>query len=266
MFSNPSSGGSTAGGADAVEIDIRAKWYPAVGAAKAPLVLENLRLSLGFGEFAAVFGPSGCGKTTLLNIVAGLDTDFQGSVRLAPPDRDGKPVIGYVFQNPRLLPWRTVEDNLRLVLQSHPSTGDRIDEILDAVGMADARQVYPNRLSVGMARRVALARAFVIEPELLLMDEPFVSIDATTADRLRRLLLSMLDRRTATVLFVTHDLREAIALADRILVLSGPPAGIVADVAVDIPRDQRCGNAVERFRARILSECGETMQTALDPD
>ncbi len=266
MSSSPSSGGSIAGGADAVEIDIRAKRYPAVGDAKAPLVMENLRLSLGFGEFAAVFGPSGCGKTTLLNIVAGLDPDFQGSVRLAPAGRDGNPVIGYVFQNPRLLPWRTVEENLRLVLPSHPGSGDGVGEILDAVGLADARHIYPNRLSVGMARRVALARAFVIEPELLLMDEPFVSIDAAAANRLRRLLLSMLDRRPTTVLFVTHDLREAISLADRIVILSGPPAGIVADVLVDIPRDQRTGDTVERFRAKLLNECDESLRAALDPE
>jgi ABC-type nitrate/sulfonate/bicarbonate transport system ATPase subunit len=249
-----------------VEIDIRSKRFPAVGAAEARLVLENLRLSLRFGDFVGVFGPSGCGKTTLLNIVAGLDPDFQGSVHLAPADRGGIPVIGYVFQNPRLLPWRTVEENVRLVLPSHPATDDRVGEILDAVGLTDARHVYPNRLSVGMSRRAALARAFVIEPELLLMDEPFVSIDVTAANRLRRLLLSMLDERPTTVLFVTHDLREAISLADRIAVISAPPAAVVADVAVDIPRDQRTGDAVERFRARLLDECGKTLRAALDPE
>jgi NitT/TauT family transport system ATP-binding protein len=249
-----------------LEIDIRSKRYPAVGAAGARLVLENLRLSLRFGEFVGVFGPSGCGKTTLLNIVAGLDPDFQGSVRPAPADRDGSPVIGYVFQNPRLLPWRTVEENVRLVLPSHLATDDRVGKILEAVGLADARHVYPNRLSVGMSRRVALARAFVIEPELLLMDEPFVSIDVTAANRLRRLLLSMLDRRPTTVLFVTHDLREAISLADRIVALSGPPAGIVAEVVVDIARDTRTGDAVERFRARLLDECGKTLRAAFDPE
>jgi NitT/TauT family transport system ATP-binding protein len=133
------------------------------------------------------------------------------------------------------------------------------------VGLEDARHVYPNRLSVGMSRRVALARTFVIEPELLLMDEPFVSIDVAAANRLRRLLTSMLDRRPTTVLFVTHDLREAISLADRIVVLSGPPTGIIADVTVDIPRDQRSGDAVERFRSKILDECGDTPRDALDP-
>jgi NitT/TauT family transport system ATP-binding protein len=249
-----------------VEIDIRSKRFPAVGAAEARLVLENLRLSLRFGEFVGVFGPSGCGKTTLLNIVAGLDPDFQGSVHLAPADCGAIPVIGYVFQNPRLLPWRTVEENVRLVLPSHLATDGQLSEILDAVGLEDSRHVYPNRLSVGMSRRVALARAFVIEPELLLMDEPFVSIDVAAANRLRRLLVSMLDRRPTTVLFVTHDLREAISLADRIVVLSGPPAGIVADVAVDIPRDQRSDDTVERFRAKLLDECGETLRAALDPE
>jgi len=249
-----------------VEIDIRTKQFPAVGAAEDRLVLENLRLSLRFGEFAAVFGPSGCGKTTLLNIVAGLDPDFQGEVRLATATDDGHPVIGYVFQNPRLLPWNTVEENLRLVLPSHRATDDKVSEILHAVGLEDARHVYPNRLSVGMSRRVALARAFVIEPELLLMDEPFVSLDAAAGNRLRRLLTSMLDRRPTTVLFVTHDLREAISLADRIVVLSGPPTGIVADVAVDIPRGERAGEAVEAFRARLLNECGDTLRAALDPE
>ncbi len=233
-----------------MDISIREKRFPAVGEARAKTVLGNIRLSLGSGEFVAMFGPSGCGKTTLLNIVAGLDRDFTGSVALM---RDGpRPRVGYVFQTARLLPWMTVEDNIRLVLPSRTGADERVSRVLADVDLEDVRNVYPNRLSVGMSRRVALARAFVVAPDILLMDEPFVSLDEATATRLRGLLLAMLSQRPTTVLFVTHDLAEAIFLADRIVFLSGAPAGILEDVAVDIPREHRTKDAVERFRAGLL--------------
>lgn len=246
-----------------MEISIQEKRFPAIGEARAKAVLENIRLSLGSGEFVAVFGPSGCGKTTLLNIVAGLDQNFTGFVNLnhAGP----RPRVGYVFQTARLLPWLTVEDNIRLVLSPRDDGADaRVSRVLREVDLEDLRAVYPNRLSVGMSRRVALARAFVVAPDILLMDEPFVSLDEATATRLRGLLLTMLSQRPATVLFVTHDLAEAIFLADRIVFLSAAPARIVADVSVDIPREHRTKDAVERFRAGLLDRSGGVIRRALD--
>jgi NitT/TauT family transport system ATP-binding protein len=245
-----------------MDIDIQTKAFPAVGEANAKTVLRDIHLSLGSGEFVAVFGPSGCGKTTLLNIVAGLDADFAGSVKL---NSDGlRPRVGYVFQTARLLPWMTVEDNIRLVLPSRTGADEKVSKVLKDVDLEDLRHVYPNRLSVGMSRRVALARAFVVAPDILLMDEPFVSLDEATATRFRGLLLAMLSQRPTTVLFVTHDLAEAIFLADRIVFLSPAPAVIIEDVPVNVPRDHRTKEAVERFRADLLGRRGGMIRRALD--
>ena len=161
--------------------------------------------------------------------------------------------IGYVFQEPRLLPWLTVEDNLQLVLPDEPASAARIDAWLAEMGLADVRAVYPSRLSLGMARRVALARAFIIQPTLLLMDEPFVSLDEPTAERLRRLLLDTLCAHPATVVFVTHNLREALMLADRIALLTPVPARRQTIVEVPLaPAERFDPMAIERARAELL--------------
>ena len=235
------------------EIDVRLKRYPAAGLAGAHVALKNIRLALRQGEFVCVVGPSGCGKTTLLNIVAGLDREFDGRVDLGRNAADVCPGIGYVFQNPRLLPWSTVAENIELVLTKERRRFDIVERLLVATGLEGARHVYAARLSVGMSRRVALARAFAIQPGLLLMDEPFVSLDEPTAHRLRLLLLDIWRERPTTVLFVTHDLREAILLADRIVFLSAPPGSVIDDVAVDLSRPRREDEpVVEAFRKGIL--------------
>ena len=204
------------------------------------------------GEFSCLLGPSGCGKTTLLHIIAGLDACFDGTIRLGEPDR--QPTIGYVFQEPRLLPWRTVRENIDLALQpNYPH--ETVDELLSTLGLGDVQHVFPERLSLGMSRRVALARAFAVRPALLLMDEPFVSLDAPTARKARNLLAKVWQERPHTVLFVTHDLREAITLADRLIFLSHAPAGVVSEVPVAIARcDRNREDAVEAFRQRLLLE------------
>ena len=217
---------------------IRRKRYPGVGDAPPHTALEDVDVEMAAGEFVAIVGPSGCGKTTFLNIVAGLDREFEGELRLAPRAGGRPPRIGYVFQNPRLLPWRTVHENIALVLRPDQDHAI-VDELLGEMGLREAREVYPSRLSVGMSRRVAIARAFAIEPDLLLMDEPFSSLDAATADRLRDLLVETLKARPTTVLLVTHDLREAVALADRILLLSPAPGRVLAQVPIRIPRERR---------------------------
>jgi NitT/TauT family transport system ATP-binding protein len=232
----------------ALSLELREHRFPAVGGAPAKLALGGIRLVVEQGERLAIIGPSGCGKSTLLNIVAGLVTGYSGRV-----DLPAGTSIGYVFQEPRLLHWRTVADNLRLVLPDAPDPAPRIAAALAEVELEGAAGVYTSRLSLGMARRVALARAFVVRPSLLLLDEPFVSLDEPTAHRLRVLLLDLLDRHGATALFVTHSLAEAIMVADRLLFLTASP-GRVLEVR-DVPlttAERRQPRCVDTFRQRLV--------------
>lgn len=230
-----------------VDIEIARKTFADRGGGR-HVALAKLRLALADGEFVCLVGPSGCGKTTLLNIVGGLDSDFDGRVRHLPQE----PRIGVVFQAPRLLPWLTVLDNVRLV-----ATGSGADRraraLLEAMELADVLHAYPAQLSGGMQRRVALARAFVIAPTLLLLDEPFVSLDAPTAERLRAMLGELWIDQRSTVLYVTHDLREALALADRVCFMSGAPGRIVLEVAVALPRPRRADDgAVRELHSQLM--------------
>jgi ABC-type nitrate/sulfonate/bicarbonate transport system ATPase subunit len=240
--------------------DIREKRYPRARGAQSHVALAELSLQAAAGEFVALVGPSGCGKTTFLNIVAGLDRDFAGDIRLAPRV-DGQPArVGYVFQEPRLLPWRTVYENIALVLP--PQRDAVVKDMLQAVGLAKEQDLYPPQLSVGMSRRVAIARAFAIEPDLLLMDEPFVSLDHDTVEQLRDLLLRLWHARPTTVLFVTHDIREALVLADRLVLLSGAPGHVVADVPVGLARNRRYSTDIELLREEILRRHRELIGAA----
>jgi ABC-type nitrate/sulfonate/bicarbonate transport system ATPase subunit len=205
------------------------------------IVLRDVGFHMRLDEFVAIVGPSGAGKTTLLKIIAGLDPAFVGSVQFTGAG-GVPPPIGFVFQEPRLLPWRTVFENIALVLPPH-SDRSVVMRLLTVIGLADYADVLPPRLSLGMARRVALARALAVAPDLLLMDEPLVSLDRTTAERLRGLLLTLWRARPCGIIFVTHDLREAVELADRILLFSAAPGRLVADVAVPLARDRRADPA-----------------------
>lgn len=235
-----------------IEIRIDHKTYPAAGNARAHTAIADLTLRLGSGEFICLVGPSGCGKTTLLNVIAGLDTAFDGQIHVG--NAQVQPKIGYVFQNPRLLPWRTVRENIELAL-SGPATPAVIDALLEVMQLTDAQHAYPERLSLGMSRRVAIIRAFAVDPELLLMDEPFVSLDAKTARQVRELLLTLWQQRPHTVLFVTHDLREAIALADRLVFLSASPMQVISEITVPLARSERHDEALlEAFRQQVLND------------
>ena len=197
--------------------------------------LRDLSFEIRRGEFACLLGPSGCGKTTTLRILLGLDKQFSGSFQLPEGGTDR---IAAVFQEPILLPWRTVEQNVRLAL---PRTGRNanLDGLFDSLGLAGMRTLFPAELSLGLARRVALARAFATEPAVLFLDEPFVSLDENTAERLRHLLLSVWSAKPTTALMVTHNLREALMLSDRIIVLSPRPAHVMGIFDVRLPRQYR---------------------------
>ena len=237
-----------------IQIHIKSKTYPTA----ANPTIANLKLSLNSKEFTCLVGPSGCGKTTLLNIIAGLDNDYDGEILAG--QQHTHPKIGYVFQNPRLLPWRTVRENIELALDDNQPAGV-IDALLEVMQLTPSQHVYPERLSLGMSRRVAIIRAFAVDPEVLLMDEPFVSLDAPTARQVRALLLKLWQQRPHTVLFVTHDLREAIALADRLIFLSAAPMQVVSEIIVPIARSER-GNelAIESFRQQLLQHHPEIKQ------
>lgn len=196
---------------------------------------KDLQFAVNKGEFVALVGPSGSGKTTLLNMVANLESDYRGSIQ-APID-----ALSYMFQESRLMPWLTVENNIRLVLDAPALQADserfaRMNLLIEQLGLSAFRNAFPKQLSGGLKRRVALARAFVTQPQVLLMDEPFQSLDEPTAQDLRQVLLTLWQNTRPTVLFVTHSLNEALQLADRILFFSARPAQVILDYTVPLAR------------------------------
>ena len=234
---------SPAGVLARLEVAIRQKAYSAATGGTLR-VIEGLTFSLGKGEVGALVGPSGCGKTTLLRIIAGLDADYEGEVHLPDHGR-----LGMVFQEPRLLPWRTLEHNVRLAAPQ--VTDDELTSLFAALGLSAHRQHYPGELSLGLARRVALARAFAVNPDLLLLDEPFVSLDDALATRLRDELAELVTRRPVTTLLVTHNVEEAIALADRLFLLSPSPTRVMAELPIPNPRSKRTPEELAAFRGQI---------------
>ena len=228
---------------------------------KGPLrVLQGVSFTVGDGELVAIVGPSGCGKSTLLNIIAGFDRPDQGDVTVDGAEKKGPSSKGILIsQHGSVFPWLTVQENLMFGLDRH-ARGDRAllaDHYAAMVGLKGFEKSYPHELSGGMLKRAELARALVVKPEILYMDEPFSALDALMNLRMRNELLRILSEERHTVVLVTHDVEEAIHLADRILVLSARPATIQAAFEVPFPHPRKLtSREVQELRVSILRELG----------
>jgi NitT/TauT family transport system ATP-binding protein len=228
----------------------------------APLpVLDDVTLSVEPGAFVALLGPSGCGKSTLLRLLAGLDHPTRGTLSVggeAVGEPDPSRIL--VFQDPTLFPWRTVWDNVALGLEAQgilKIAGHRVDAAIELVGLNGFDKAYPHQLSGGMAQRVSLARALVNDPKILVLDEPLGKLDSLTRITMQTEILSLWQRTGFTALLVTHDVEEAVFLANRVIVFSDRPARIKADIAVDRPYPRHRGDPyLADLRRNILGLLG----------
>lgn len=207
-------------------------------------VLDDVSFAMGAGEVGAFVGPSGCGKSTLLRILAGLDPDYQGRVLRPAGAR-----LGMVFQEPRLLPWRSVEANVRLAAPLADEA--KLAALFEVLELNEHRSHFPGELSLGLARRVALARAFAIEPDFLILDEPLASLDDALAARLRDQIMMLVDSRSVLTVLVTHNIDDAVGLADRVFLLSARPARIIAELPIRTPRNSRGPTEIAEIKADV---------------
>ncbi len=248
---------------DAAPLELRdiVKYYQKPGQGRI-LVLDEIDLVVEDGAFVSLLGPSGCGKTTLMNVVSGLVEPNEGTMTRAgesvSPDELS---LGYIFQEPRLLDWKTVAGNIEFALKARgvPKSewDERVDKYLEMVGLDGEADNYPTRLSGGMKQRVSIARALATEPDILLMDEPFSSLDEITAHDLREELLDIWRDEQKTVLFVTHDINEAVFLSDYIYMMNGYGEMFAErDVGIDRPRNYD-DPAIAQREAELYSEFHE---------
>lgn len=227
-------------------------------------VLTNLSLAIPVGEFAAIVGPSGCGKSTLLRMIAGLEKPDRGQVlyKGRPIDRPG-PDRTLMFQEHALYPWRTVSQNVEFGLElAGVPTGERrrrVADVLDLVGLRSFERYYPSQLSGGMRQRASVARALVVNPEVLLLDEPYGALDAMTRAAMQEELLSLWAESGRTMLLITHDMEEAVYLADRVFVMSDRPGQVIQEVMVDLPRGRhRSDPRFVRLRKELLQALNDS--------
>lgn len=219
--------------------------------------LHGIDLSVRQGEFITVIGPSGCGKSTLLKIIAGLDTKYGGSVRLEDRPVKGPGIEkGFIFQEPRLFPWLTVERNIAADLPLHDKEiRKRVDALIELVRLEGFAKAFPRELSGGMAQRVAIARALLRNPKVLLLDEPFGALDAFTRSHMQEVLLDVWQKNRTTMIFVTHDIDEAVYLANRIVILKPRPGAIRKIVPVDLPFPRKKSSvSFQEYRLHVLNE------------
>ena len=255
-------GGTTAQEPDAPVVEVRDLWmtFPGKRAGEDVRVLEHVNLTVRAGEFVCIVGPSGCGKSTLLNVIAGFLQATAGAALV-----EGRPVDGpdprriFVFQENGVFPWLTVNENIGFGLTRRPAAerDAAVRHYVDMVGLAGFENSYPRELSGGMRQRVEIARALAADPDIIYMDEPFGALDFITRLKMRSDLIRIWQRERKTVLFVTHDIEEAVQLADRVLVMSRRPATVQEEVRIDLPRprDLDAPEYLER-RDRIFAAMG----------
>jgi ABC-type nitrate/sulfonate/bicarbonate transport system ATPase subunit len=239
-------------GREKVRVDVRHRYGDL-------LVLDRLAFSIEENAFLCILGQSGCGKTTLANLMAGLLPCSEGRITIdGEPADPRKHELAFVFQEPSLWPWRTVRGNIRIGLEIKgfpvPEIDRRVREMVGLVGLEGFEHYYPYQISGGMKQRVAIARAFALDADLVLMDEPFAALDAQTRHQMQVETLRTWEKRKTTVVFVTHNLEEAVFLAERILVLSRKPAVLQADIPVDLPRPRDFGDPAFIAIRKRLSE------------
>jgi NitT/TauT family transport system ATP-binding protein len=248
--------------------------YPGSGATStSTLAVADVAFDVAPGEFVAIIGPSGCGKSTLLKIICGLMRASEGTVSIDGTLVDGVPKsVGFLFQSDALLPWRTAKQNVIagaiLAGQSERQAAERAIALLEELGLGAALDKYPSELSGGMRKRVALARTLAYDPAVFLLDEPFSALDAQTRIHVGNRFLKTLEKLNQSVVFVTHDIEEAIALADRVLVMTTSPGRIAAEFAIDLPRPRdyyasRFEPGFRRFQERIWDVLRREMEGAL---
>ena len=230
-----------------LEVDISSKAFTNAAGERQD-VLRNIAFTLEPGEVGVFVGPSGCGKTTMLRILTGLDHDYQGRVLRPSALR-----IGMVFQEPRLLPWRSVEENVRLAAPNADEA--RLSALFDVLELSEHRVHFPGELSLGLARRVALARALAVDPDFLILDEPLASLDAALAARLLGQIATLLEGRTTMTLLVTHNLDDAVRLGDHLFLLSARPASILHAVPIAKPRSARSDADITEAKAALARLC-----------
>ncbi|TYO63927.1 ABC transporter ATP-binding protein [Bradyrhizobium hipponense] len=229
------------------------------------IAVDRVSFDVAAGEFVCIVGPSGCGKSTVLNTIAGLELPFEGEILVeGSPVGNPRPDIGMVFQQPHLFPWKSVRRNIahgpRMLGRSAKEACAIADDLIAMIGLKRFADAYPNTLSGGMQQRVAIARALANEPRVLLMDEPFGALDAQTRAVMQDNLLELRDRIKATIVFVTHDIDEAIVLADRVLIMSAGPGRILREVAVNLPRPRSSAILIEPTYLALKRDCLEVIR------
>jgi NitT/TauT family transport system ATP-binding protein len=224
------------------------------------IAVDRVSFDVSHGEFVCLVGPSGCGKSTVLNTIAGLEVPFEGGILVdGAPVRRPRPDVGMVFQQPHLFPWKSVRRNIahgpRVSGKSAREANAIADDLIAMIGLKRFADAYPNTLSGGMQQRVAIARALANQPRVLLMDEPFGALDAQTRAVMQDNLLELRERINATIVFVTHDIDEAIVLADRVLIMSAGPGRILRHLKVNLPRPRSSAIMLEPAYLSLKKDC-----------